>query len=54
LKLGDEDAAIRHYRDMLKLNPNDNQGIRYVLAACLLRRGEEAELKELLPPTRTR
>ena len=48
LKLGDEDAAIRHYRDMLKLNPNDNQGIRYVLAACLLRRGEEAELKELL------
>jgi tetratricopeptide (TPR) repeat protein len=48
LKLGDEDAAIRHYRDMLKLNPNDNQGIRYLLAACLLRRGEEAELKELL------
>jgi hypothetical protein len=33
---------------MLKLNPNDNQGIRYILAACLLRRGEEAELKELL------
>jgi tetratricopeptide (TPR) repeat protein len=47
-KLGDEDAAIRHYRDMLKLNPNDNQGIRYILAACLLRRGEEAGLKELL------
>jgi tetratricopeptide (TPR) repeat protein len=48
LKLGDEDAAISHYRDMLKLNPNDNQGIRYVLAALLLRRGEEAGLKELL------
>lgn len=47
-ELGDEDAAIRHYRDMLKLNPNDNQGIRYILAACLLRRGEEAGLKELL------
>ena len=54
LKLGDEDAAISHYRDMLKLNPNDNQGIRYVLAALLLRRGEEAGLKELLAPTRTR
>jgi tetratricopeptide (TPR) repeat protein len=48
LKLGDEDAAISHYRDMLKLNPNDNQGIRYVLAALLLRRGEETGLKELL------
>ena len=48
LQLGDEDAAISHYRDMLKLNPNDNQGIRYVLAARLLRRGEEAGLKELL------
>ena len=48
LKLGDEDAAISHYRDMLKLNSNDNQGIRYVLAALLLRRGEETGLKELL------
>ena len=33
LKLGDIDGAVGHYRDMLKLNPNDNQGIRYVLAA---------------------
>jgi tetratricopeptide (TPR) repeat protein len=46
--LGEEDAAIGHYRDMLKLNPNDNQGIRYVLAACLLRREAEPALKELL------
>jgi tetratricopeptide (TPR) repeat protein len=48
LKLGDEDGAISHFRDMLRLNPNDNQGIRYLLAGCLLRRGEEAALKELL------
>ena len=48
LKLGDEDAAMGHYRDMLALNPNDNQGVRYILAALLLRRGEEAALKELL------
>lgn len=48
LTLGDEDAAISHYRDMLKLNPDDNQGIRYCLAACLLRRDEEAALQELL------
>ena len=39
---------LAHYRDMLKLNPNDNQGIRYILAACLLRRGEDSALKELL------
>jgi tetratricopeptide (TPR) repeat protein len=48
LKLGNEDAAIGHYRDMLALNPNDNQGVRYILAAVLLRRGDEAALKELL------
>jgi tetratricopeptide (TPR) repeat protein len=48
LKLGDDEAAISHYRDMLKLNPSDNQGIRYVLLGCLLRRGDEAALKELL------
>jgi tetratricopeptide (TPR) repeat protein len=48
LKLGDEDGAISHFRDMLRLNPNDNQGVRYLLAGCLLRRGEDAALKKLL------
>jgi tetratricopeptide (TPR) repeat protein len=48
LKLGDVDGALSHYRDMLKLNPNDNQGIRYVLAGCLLRQGDDGALKELL------
>jgi tetratricopeptide (TPR) repeat protein len=47
-RLGDEDAAIGHYREMLKLNPNDNQGIRDVLAALLLARGDIAALKDLL------
>jgi tetratricopeptide (TPR) repeat protein len=37
LQLGDVDGALAHYRDMLKLNPNDNQGIRYVVAGCLLK-----------------
>ena len=27
---------------MLKLNPNDNQGIRYVLAGCLLRQDDDS------------
>jgi tetratricopeptide (TPR) repeat protein len=48
VQLGDVDGALAHYRDMLKLNPNDNQGIRYVLAGCLLKQGNYAALKELL------
>ena len=48
LHLDDVDGAIAHYRDMLKLNPNDNQGIRYVLAGCLLRQANYSALKELL------
>src|SRR5580704_2716010 len=48
LQLGDVDGALAHYRDMLKLNPNDNQGIRYVLAGCLLRKDDYSALKELL------
>src|SRR5271154_1144014 len=48
LKLGDIEGALSHYRDMLKLNPNDNQGIRYVPAGCLLRQDNNSALKELL------
>jgi tetratricopeptide (TPR) repeat protein len=48
VRLGDIDGALAHYRDMLKLNPNDNQGIRYALAGCLLRQGDDSALKELL------
>jgi len=46
--LGDVDGAINHYRDMLRLNPGDNQGIRYVLAACLMTRGDTEALRKLL------
>jgi tetratricopeptide (TPR) repeat protein len=35
------DEATAHLRDMLRLNPNDNQGIRYPLAACLLALGSD-------------
>jgi tetratricopeptide (TPR) repeat protein len=47
-RLGDVDGAISHYRDMLRLNPGDNQGIRYVLAGCLMTRGDSEALKKLL------
>ncbi|MHC5110905.1 MAG: tetratricopeptide repeat protein [Planctomycetota bacterium] len=40
--------AVSHYEDLLRLNPNDNQGVRYVLAACLLERGEDEKLGKLL------
>lgn len=48
LKFGDVDGAIGHFRDMLRLNPNDNQGIRDLLAGCLLRRGDDDALTKLL------
>ena len=48
VQLGDVEGALAHYRDMLKLNPNDNQGIRYVLAGCLLKQDNYSVLKELL------
>ena len=45
---GEKDAAIDNFREMLELNPGDNQGIRYVLAAKLLDIGRMSELKSLL------
>src|SRR5215207_513155 len=46
--LGSREEAIAHYRDMLRLNPNDNQGIRYILASALLEIGDDEVLRELL------
>lgn len=42
---GKHDEAIQHYKDMLRLNPNDNQGIRDLLMPRLIEmeRDEEAE-----------
>ena len=47
-ELGEEEAAIGHFREMLDLNPNDNQGIRYLLLGSLLRRDDIEGLKQLL------
>ncbi len=46
-QLGEWKAAIAHYREMLKLNPNDNQGIRYLLAAALMKQGDFVALGKL-------
>jgi len=47
-RLGEHQQAIEHYRDMLRLNPGDNQGLRYILANCLLREGDDEALGQLL------
>jgi tetratricopeptide (TPR) repeat protein len=42
------DEAIQHLQDMLRLNPNDNQGIRYTLAGFLLFLDRDEDLALLL------
>ena len=37
------DEAIGHLQEMLRLNPNDNQGVRYTLAGFLLSLGQDEE-----------
>jgi len=46
--LGRRDEAVAQYQEMLGLNPNDNQGVRYFLAAYLLELGRNDELEALL------
>jgi tetratricopeptide (TPR) repeat protein len=46
--LGERSEAIAHYQELLRLNPGDNQGVRYLLARSLLRQGEDQKLLDLL------
>ena len=45
--MGRRDEAIKHLQDMLRLNPGDNQGVRYTLAGWLLAEGRDEELARL-------
>jgi tetratricopeptide (TPR) repeat protein len=45
---GFHDEAIDHIRDMLRLNPNDNQGMRYLLALYLVEIGRDDDVVALL------
>jgi tetratricopeptide (TPR) repeat protein len=47
-ELGREEETLAHFRDLLRLNPNDNQGVRYSLLNLLLRLNRDAEAQELL------
>ncbi len=42
------DEAIEHYQELLRLNPNDNQGVRYVLLPKLMSTGRDVEAARLL------
>ena len=46
--LGQHDQAIDHYRELVRLNPADNQGVRYLLVAALLHVARDAEAGALL------
>lgn len=46
--LAERDAAIEHAREMLRLNPNDNQGMRDVLLDWLLTEGRDEEAGAIL------
>ena len=48
LNTGHADGAVAVWQDMLRLNPNDNQGVRDLLACELLAAGRDAELSALL------
>jgi len=39
--------AVEHYWDMLRLNPNDNQGIRDLLMPCLIELGRDKDAEKL-------
>jgi tetratricopeptide (TPR) repeat protein len=47
-ELDRNEEAMIQYQDMLRLNPGDNQGIRYSLLNLLLDMGRDAEARRLL------
>ncbi len=47
-QMGEREAAVAHYRELLRLNPGDNQGVRYFLFHALLRLNRDAEAARLL------
>ncbi len=46
--LGRREEAVEHLQEMLRLNPNDNQGVRYILAEWLIDLNRDEELARLL------
>jgi tetratricopeptide (TPR) repeat protein len=46
--MGRGEEAVAHLQEMLRLNPNDNQGVRYTLMSFLLNLGRDEEASRLL------
>jgi tetratricopeptide (TPR) repeat protein len=46
--LGRRIEAVEHYNELLRLNPDDNQGVRYLLASALIELGHDEWLADLL------
>ncbi len=46
--IGRGEEAVEHLQEMLRLNPNDNQGVRYTLASFLLNLNRDEEVAQLL------
>jgi len=46
--LGERKEAAQHLLDQLRLNPNDNQGLRYILMSWLLALDDDQELEKTL------
>lgn len=46
--LDKKDEALGHLRELMRLNPADDQGVRYILLQCLLESGADEELGDLL------
>lgn len=47
-QLGERDEAISHFTEMLRLNPGDNQGLRYALIHWLLCENRDGEARDLI------
>ncbi len=45
---GERAEAQAHFQELLRLNPGDNQGVRYLLVAVLLEQGQDAEAERLM------
>jgi len=46
-EIGQWEEAVEHYWDLLRLNPNDNQGIRDLLMPCLIELGRDDDAEKL-------
>jgi len=46
-EMGERDQAIAHYLDLLRLNPNDNMALRWVLVSHLLEIGRDDDARRI-------